>query len=45
MTGTTADVTGFLVAAEDLIAEFLADVVVSPVASRFLPGLPPGDVA
>ena len=45
MTGTAADVTGFIVAAEDLLAELLADVVVSPVASRFLPGLPPGDVA
>ena len=45
VTGTAVDVTGFLVAAEDLLAEFLADVVVSPVASRFLPGLPPGDVA
>ncbi len=45
VTGTTADVSGFIVAAEDLLAEFLADVVVSPVAAKFLPGLPPGDLA
>ena len=44
VTSTTEDVPGFLVAAEDLLAEFLADVVMSPVVARFLPGLPPGDV-
>lgn len=45
VTGTTADVSGFIVAVEDLLAEFLADVVVSPVAAKFLPDLPPSDVA
>ena len=33
-----ADLPGFLVAAEDMLAEFLADVLISPLADRYLPG-------
>ena len=36
--GTVDDIPGFFAAAEDMIAEFLADVAVSPVGRKFLPG-------
>ena len=39
--GTPADLSSFIVAAEDMIVEFLADVAVSPVAAKFLPGFTP----
>ena len=35
--GELEDTQGFVVATEDMIAEFLADIAVSPVAGRFLP--------
>jgi hypothetical protein len=37
--GDADDLSGFLVVVEDMLAEFLADVVVSPAADKFLPGL------
>lgn len=36
--GDIIDISGFLVAAEDMLAEFLADVAVSPMTEKFLPG-------
>lgn len=37
--GDTTDLAGFVVAVEDMLAEFLADAMVSPAGHRFLPGL------
>ena len=35
--GTMADVPGFIVAVEDMIAEYLADLCASPLGDKFLP--------
>ena len=38
---TSADLSGFIAPAEDMVAEFFADVATSWVAKKFLPGFRP----